>query len=224
MMVKIARRNTLPTTLDEGAFDLADGCLDALPNLHRLAMLNAETHLCYFNPTLITVRMPIRLPVRRPSLSKSVGERSDRRDAFGGVAGYGFGCSSAGHAAGPHRPALCAAVRLATRPVPLRLEAFPVRMIWQARFNRDPGTRWLAGPIQDWAARHSFVNFTWRRRKQAVSPAQMDGLAGWRQPYDPFSHLSRIYTKIHPSYCAQMRPLCDTVTVPLRPLSRTWAA
>ena len=171
LMVKVASRDTLPAMLDEGVIDLAVGCLDALPTWHRHATLYAETHLCCFNPRLVTVCTPIdlddylALPHALMSLKDSL-----------------FGCledalARAGAqvnavAAAPHLVALLATVAaapllatlpariveryapqfgLATSPVPLPLEAFPVRMVWHARSDRDPGTRWLASLIEDWA-------------------------------------------------------------------------
>jgi len=41
---------------------------------------------------------------------------------------------------------------LTTSPVPLDLQPFPVRTVWHARSDRDPGTRWLVGLVREWAA------------------------------------------------------------------------
>lgn len=172
VMAKVASRDALPTMLDEGAIDLAVGCLGAGPAWHRHATLYDETHLCCFNPELLTIRLPIglddylALPHALMSLKDSL--LGCLEDALARA-----GAQVNAMAAAPHLVALLATVAeapllatlparivrryapqfgLATSPVPLDLQPFPVRTVWHARSDRDPGTRWLAGLVADWAA------------------------------------------------------------------------
>ena len=173
LLAMVASRDALPALLDEGVIDLAVGCLDNLPAWHRHAVLYDETHLCCFNPGLLAVRPPIglddylALPHALISLKDSL--FGCLEDVLAQV-----GARVNAVAAAPHLVALLASVAeapllttlpariteryapqfgLAISPVPLPLQPFPVCMVWHARFDRDPGTRWLAGLILEWAAK-----------------------------------------------------------------------
>ncbi len=171
LMAKVASRDALPTLLDESVVDLAVGCLHSPPSWHRHAALYDETHLCCFNPGLLAVRPPIgledylALPHALMSLKDSL--LGCLEEALARV-----GAKVNAVAAAPHLVALLASVAeapllttlparialryaaqfgLVTSPVPLLLQPFPVRMVWHARSDRDPGTCWLAGLVKDWA-------------------------------------------------------------------------
>lgn len=169
IMAKVAGRDALPAMLDEGTIDLAVGCLDAGPAWHRRATLYDETHLCCFNPDLLVVRLPISLEdyLTQPHALMSLKDSllGCLEDALARV-----GAQVNAVVAAPHLIALLATVAeapllatlpsrvvrryapqfgLATSPVPLDFQTFPVQTVWHARSDRDPGTRWLAELVRE---------------------------------------------------------------------------
>jgi DNA-binding transcriptional LysR family regulator len=167
----VASRDALPGMLDEGAIDVAVGCLDEGMSWHRHLVLYDETHLCCFNPSLIAVEMPIGLAdyLALPHALMSLKDNllGCLEDALTRAEAQVNAVTSA-----PHLIALLAIVAeapliatlpsrvvkrfaprlgLATSPVPLDLMHFTVRAVWHARSDRDPGTLWLSGLVKAWA-------------------------------------------------------------------------
>lgn len=172
LLAKVASRDTLPVMLDEGTVDLAVGCLTTGATWHRQTTLYDETHLCCFNPALMGIQAPISrddflaLPHALMSLKESLfGCLEDALARAGAevnavvaaphlVALLAIAAAAPVLATLPSRIAEGYAPRfgLQTSPVPLPLEVLPMRMVWHVRSDRDPGTRWLAGLVADWAA------------------------------------------------------------------------
>jgi len=171
LVARVASRDALPAMLDEGTIDLAVGCLGDAPNWHRQAALYEETHLCCYNPGLLDVTSPIGLPdyLALPHALMSLKDNllGCLEDALARVDARVNAVVSA-----PHLIALLATVAeapllatlpsrvvkryaaqfgLTVSPVPLDLLPFPVRAVWHARTDRDPGIRWLTGLVEQWA-------------------------------------------------------------------------
>jgi DNA-binding transcriptional LysR family regulator len=171
LVAKVASRDALPAMLDAGTIDLAVGCLAEGPSWHRAAVLYEETHLCCFNPGLLDIEAPVclrdylALPHALMSLKDNL--LGCLEDALARADARVNAVMSA-----PHLIALLATVGeapmlatlpsrvvrryapqfgLAVSPVPLELLPVPVRAVWHARSDRDPGTRWLTGLVEDWA-------------------------------------------------------------------------
>ena len=163
LLIRATDRQQVRRMLDEGTLDLAVGYFDEEAAwLHR-ATLYDKSHMCVFNPELLSLPDPVDLKSYLDSPHAAVSSRED----LSGYMESAFARSGVSRnvvMATPHFLSLafiaresplittlptriarhCAdALGLAAHPLPFELELFPVAMLWHARTDADAAVDWL---------------------------------------------------------------------------------
>ena len=171
-LVRATDRQQFRRMLDEGSLDIAVGYFDdQAPWLHRETLYD-ETHMCVFNPELLSLPDPVDLGSYLAAPHAAV---SSREDLIGYMeaAFVKAGISRNVVLATPHFLSLafiakqsplvatlptriaryCArSLGLAAHPVPFALDVFPVAMVWHSRTDTDPAVHWFRDLLRSCAA------------------------------------------------------------------------
>ena len=189
-----AERAEVHRLLDEGELDIAVGCFEPGASRYRGRFLFEQTLSCCFNPKLLDLSVPIDLEAYVSLGHALVTLRDDLRGCLADalsrsnaelnvvVASSNFLAVLSITSQAPVLATL--PTRMAQRyapgfgltvsRVPLNMRIPPVAMVWSARADREPGSKWLRAQIQQILVGYAtpadkVLNGSYPNRKRRVS-------------------------------------------------------